>query len=296
MIRLPNFLIIGAPRSGTTTLYESLKQHPQIFLSSVKEPMFFILEEKKTFIGPDLPKGPADIEEYRSLFRDARDEKAIGEGSPCYLYSPEAPRRIKDLIPDVKFIAILRNPIDRAYSHFVFNRLVGREPLSDFRKAIAAEEDRLRQGWFMYWCYLGMGYYGAQIERYFSHFHPRQFRFFLMDDLMHTPEDLFQEVFRFLEVDEGVRISKPEKYNASGIPVNRTVQELLVKPNVVKQQLKKILSEKTQYQILTKFINRNLRKPSLDPEVHRQLISSYREDILKTQDLIHRDLSSWLVA
>jgi len=294
MIRLPNFLIIGAPRSGTTTLYESLKHHPQIFLSPKKEPMFFILEDKKTYSGPDIPTGPDDIDKYRSLFRGVRDEKAIGEATPCYLYCPEVPLRIKELIPDVKFIAILRNPIDRAYSHFLYNRMIGREPLVDINEALAAEEDRIRQGWFMYWCYRGMGYYGRQIERYFSHFDPRQFRFFLLEDLKNAPEDLFRETFQFLVVDDSVRIPKPEKYNSSGFPVNQAVQELIVKPNVLKHLLKKLLPEKTQYRLLTKFLNRNLHKPSLTWDNRRQLIACYKEDILKTQDLIHRDLSSWL--
>jgi hypothetical protein len=292
---LPNFLIIGAPRSGTTTLYESLKQHPQIFLSPMKEPMFFILEdETKTYIGPSHPHGSLDIHGYRSLFHGVRNQKAIGEASPCYLFSPKAPGKIKKYIPDAKILVILRNPVERAYSHFLFNRLGGIEPLADFSEAMAAEEDRLRKGWFIYWCYQGMGYYGRQIERYFSSFDPQQFRFFLFEDLLDAPAELFRGIFKFLGVDESVRIAKPEKYNSSGTPRSRIVHDLLNRPSLLKSPLKKVLSTKNQYRLLTKFVNRNLQKPPLDEEVRRRLTALYREDLLKTQDLIHRDLSSWL--
>jgi hypothetical protein len=292
---LPNFLIIGAPRSGTTTIYESLQQHPQIFLSPMKEPMFFILEgEKERFSGPQNPIGPRDLDAYRSLFDGATREKAVGEASTLYLFSPKAPIRIKEYLPEAKFIAILRNPVDRAYSHFMLNRMAGTEPIADFEEAIDAEEDRIRQGWFYFWSYRGVGYYGQQIERYFSHFDHRQFKFFLLEDLIANPAELFTGILRFLCVDEAFRIRPHEKYNPSGVPRNRIIHDFLRKPNFIKNQLKQILPEKTQYNLLTKFMNRNLAKPPLRAEVRRRILAIYWEDILKTQDLIHRDLSSWL--
>lgn len=292
---LPNFLIIGAPRSGTTTIYEGLKKHPQIFLSSLKEPMFFILEgEKELFPGPQNPIGPRELNGYRELFKDVQREKAVGEASTFYLFSPKAPLRIREYLPDAKLIAIFRNPVDRAYSHFLTNRLAGTEPIADLEEAMAAEEERIQKGWFLFWCYRGMGFYGRQIERYFSHFDRRQFRFFLFEDLIADPALIFSAISRFLGVDETVRIRLPEKYNPSGVPRIRLVHDFLNKPNFIKSQFKRILPEKTQYNLLTKFMNRNLAKPPLHPDVRRRILAIYREDILKTQDLIQRDLSSWL--
>ncbi len=292
---LPNFLIIGAPRSGTTTLYESLKRHPQIFMSPIKEPMFFILEgDTKEYVGPVLPKGFRDIEAYRSVFRGVREEKAVGEASPFYLFSPKAPPKIKKYIPQVKIIALLRDPVDRAYSHYMLHCMGQLEPLSDFREAVAAEKERIRKGWFIYWCYQGLGYYGKQIERYFSYFNPSQFRFFLLEDLIHSPDRLFREIFQFLGIDENIRIRKPEKYNSSGNLNNRFVRYMVLKPNIIKSALKKVLSEWTQYYLLTKFTNISLTKPPLSLEIRGQMIELFREDILKTQDLIQRDLSAWL--
>jgi len=121
---LPTFLIIGAAKSGTTSLWHYLRQHPQIFLTRHKEPNFFILEglELPPFSGPAAPEilykkiykySVTDIDSYRTLFQEVSQEKAIGEASVPYLYFPQAADRIKKYIPDVKMIVVLRNPIDR---------------------------------------------------------------------------------------------------------------------------------------------------------------------------------------
>jgi hypothetical protein len=292
---LPNFLILGAPRSGTTTVYESLKQHPQIYLSPVKEPMFFILEgEKVHFPGPISPAGPRDLEEYRSLFRNVRKEKAVGEASVYYLYHPAAPERIRKYIPDAKFIVLLRNPADRAYSQFLHNRVMGIEPIADFERALAAEEDRIRQGWFVFWCYREVGFYSRQIQRYVSLFESRQFRFFLMEDLSGDPGKLFSDIFEFLDIDASIPVRLPRKYNPSGGPRDAALHAWLMKPNAVKSLLKKVIPPKIQYNLLTDVMSRNLDKPRLAQDLRKRLTAIYREDILRTQDLIRRDLSAWL--
>ena len=240
------------------------------------------------------PRGPRDLSSYRYLFQGAKPQQAVGEASIYYLFSPKAPLRIKKYLPKAKFIVILRNPVDRAYSHFLHNRLLEKEPIADFEDALNAEEERIRQGWFIFWSYRGAGYYGTQIERYFSIFDREQFRFFLFEDLIANPANLFQQIFRFLGVDGSVRIQLPDKFNSSGIPRNKILHDFLNKPNFIKSQLKRILPEKAQYNLLTRFMNRNLAKPALNAEVRRRLLGTYRDDIVKTQDLIHRDLSSWL--
>jgi len=294
---LPNFLILGAPRCGTTTLYETLKQHPQVFVSPVKEPMFFVLEgEKDLFPGLKSPQGPRDLGAYQSLFIGAEKAKAVGEASPIYLYSPKAASGIRKYIPDAKMIAILRNPVDRAYSHFLFHRLKGEEPIADLEEAMAAEAGRTRMGWFLFWSYRGMGFYGAQIERYFSLFDREQFCFFLFEDLLSRPAELFMKIFDFLGVEDRTRIRLSEKYNASGIPQNRFLHGFLTRPNILKTYGKRFFPEKSHYRLLTRFMNRNLAKPPLSAEVRSRILPVYREDILKTQDLIGRDLSSWLAA
>jgi Sulfotransferase family len=170
---MPNFLIIGAAKSGTTSLYHYLNQHPQIYMSPEKEPEFFALEGRKLdFDGPDGKEvinrriqrnRPTNIEEYRALFEGVSGETAIGEASPWYLYSVQAPSRISYYIPGVKLIAVLRNPVERAYSLFLYLRLRGQEPLSDFSQALQAEEVRKRDNWEWWWYYKDVGFYHAQL-------------------------------------------------------------------------------------------------------------------------------------
>lgn len=132
---LPNFLVIGAHKAGTTALYNYLKQHPQVYMSPAKEPRFFALEGKNLkFLGPKKDPGNrcrfTTLEAYRELFQGVSSEVAIGEASTLYLYSQEAPKRIQHYIPDAKLIAILRNPIKRAYSNFVHAMQDDREVLT----------------------------------------------------------------------------------------------------------------------------------------------------------------------
>ena len=130
---MPNFLIIGAMKSGTTALYYYLEQHPQVYMSPVKEPNFFCSEENSD--GDFATRLGA----YQDLFRDVSGEKAIGEASHCYLYEPEAAARIQEYITDAKLIAVLRDPVDRAYSHFLHMVRNGSEPLTDFALALREE-------------------------------------------------------------------------------------------------------------------------------------------------------------
>jgi hypothetical protein len=302
-MKMPNFLIIGAPRSGTTTLHEELKRHPQVFMSSIKEPLFFTVEgESEPFRGPRDNQGIRDLKTYCSLFSGVRDEKAIGEVSPLYLYSQKAPYRIKHHIPNVKLIAILRNPIDRAYSHFLHHKLLGYENLDDFREAINAEEERERNGWSPFWFYRKMGLYSEQIARYLSLFRSDQIRVFLFEDLQRNPKELIKSIVQFLDLDGRLVIKAPARHNVSGYPINVRLNTFLTQPNFISTILSPFLSEKARLKLRLKVWDvilrgvrqSNLRKPPLRPEVREWLIEYYREDILRTQDILRCDLSYWL--
>lgn len=149
---LPTFLVIGAAKAGTTSLYHYLGQHPQVFMSPVKEPGFFALE------GHPLDfRGPGDewlrqattttLEAYQKLFEGVRDEPAVGEASVLYLHHHAAPEAIARYVPDVKLVAVLRDPVERAYSAFLYQTRNGREPLADFEEALRAEPRRIADGW-----------------------------------------------------------------------------------------------------------------------------------------------------
>jgi hypothetical protein len=305
---LPNFLIIGAAKCGTTALYNQLNQHPQIYMSPVKEPRFFALEgEKPDFRGPadrwGINRCPfTDIEAYRALFRDASGEKIIGEASTLYLYSQKAPERISHHVPDAKLVAVLRNPVERAYSAFMFMVRDGREPLSDFVRALREEEARIAGNWGPEYHYKRRGFYHSQLKRYFDRFDRGRIQVYLYEDFKSDPAGVARSIFRFLDVDDDFTPNVSAKHNVSGIPKSETLQSLyllLRRPNPLKTALKPLfpakLRRRTRARALGSIQSRNLAKPPLmSPEIRAELSEAYREDILKLQELLQKDLSGWL--
>jgi Sulfotransferase domain len=294
---MPNFLIIGAAKSGTTSLYHYLKQHPQIYMSSIKETEFFAFEgEQLNFCGPgDMQRSSiTNLEDYQKQFQRVLNETAIGEASPVYLYSPKAPERILHYIPDVKLIAILRNPVERAYSQFLMFIRDGREPVLDFAKALQQEKTRKLNNWEWGWCYLDIGFYYLQLKRYFDLFEHNQIKVYLYEDLEASPARLLKDIFQFLNVDENFLPDKSIRYNATGIPKNKFWHQLLFKPSFIKAPFKLLLPLELRKRIRLDLSNRNLVKPHLSSSLRKQLLQVYRDDILKLQDLIQRDLSKWL--
>ncbi len=290
---LPNFLIIGAMKSGTTALYYYLEQHPQVYMSPVKEPDFFCFEGKKEVNSTAI----TNIEAYRRLFNNASSELALGEASHCYLYSPEAVQRIKFYVPEAKLIAILRNPVDRAYSHFLHMVRTGTEPLTDFALALR-EDGRESRRDRVYQDYIGRGLYYEQVKRYLDEFPREQIKVYLYEDLKTAPVATLQDAFGFLGVDDSFIPDVSLKRNVSGYPKSKVLDKLL-RPGPVAHVLKLYLPTELRWRLSKVHDNlktRNLVKPSpIQPEIRQQLIDKYRVDILELQELIRRDLSNWLV-
>lgn len=290
---MPNFLVIGAQKAGTTALYEYLRQHPQIYMSPVKEPHFFTYEGEKLDsrgLGRSSNLPVTNIEAYRKLFQGASSEIATGEVSPSYLYSLKAPERIRHYIPEAKLIAVLRNPVDRAYSNFLHLTRDGREPLIDFAQALREEKARILNNWGFNWHYQQKGFYYAQLKRYFDIFEQQQIRVYLYEDLNNNPASVLKDIFQFLGVDEAFVLDTSVRHNVSGIPKNKVLHALLVNLKPITTALKPLLPAGLRQYIR----NQVLDKPSpLPPEVRRQLLEVYRPDILQLQGLIQRDLSKW---
>lgn len=292
---MPNFLIIGAAKAGTTALHTYLNQHPQIYMTPEKETNFFAFEgEILNFNGPGdeaiVQFSITDLATYQAEFQKVEREKAIGEACPLYLYSPKAPERIYSHLPQVRLIAILRNPVDRAYANFLHLIRDDREPQSDFALALQSEDDRIQQNWEWFWHYRQLGYYATQLQRYYTLFKSDQIRVYLYDDLRDNALGLVQDLFQFLEVDANFVPDMQIRPNKSGMPKNSLLHQLLTKPNPIKTILKPFfpasLRQKIQHQ--------NLTTPRLSAEVQSQLTNMYHDDILLCQDLIGRDLSTWL--
>ena len=293
---LPNFLVIGAAKAGTTSLYSYLKQHPAIFMSEVKEPRFFAPEvytDYNNVVRSGGRKIPFTPEEYERLFADVTTETAIGEASTEYLYFPGVAARIKERIPEVKLIAILRNPVERAFSAFCYQLRDDEEPLS-FESALAAESDRIKQGYRQGWHYQQVGFYAEQVARYQKTFKPEQIRIYLHDELIKDSIKVTQDIYQFLEVD-ATFIPDLTRKNISGVPKNKLLHNVFMKQNPLKSLVKPLLPGKLRKNIYQKVRTNNLKdKPSLALETRQQLVELYREDILKLENLMQRDLSHWL--
>lgn len=301
---LPNFLIIGAPKAGTTSLYEYLKQHPDVYMSPIKEPLFFsFVGENPNFLGPGDERGAinqavTDLLKYEALFADSTNKIARGEASTMYLYLPQTPDNIKRFIPDVKLIIILRHPVDRSYSHYLYLRSLEREYLRDFGQALQQEAGRIKQHWSATWHYQQVGLYSEQIKRYFERFDREQIKIYLYEDWQQNPDQILTEICQFLEIDDHFKADMSTKYKMNqkiAIPKSKTVYNFLTQPNLIKDVLRNIIPATIRQPLAAKVYRQNQEVlPKLTPDQRQKFLPIFREDILKLQALIERDLSHWL--
>jgi len=311
----PNFLIIGAQRSGTTSLFKYLQQHPDIYMSQKKEPRFFVFdEENPQFAGSEKEKSEAryqalrqasvtNFQDYCDLFRNVTSQKAIGEASPHYLYCPRAAERIRYYLPDTKIIAILRDPVERAYSNFFLQGPTdAKQFIAKFTQAVRKEENnKLDDIWDGAIHYVRKGFYYSQLMRYYNIFDQNRIKVYLYDDLNENLTGLMQDIFRFLDVKDTFIPDTSMRFSDSARKVvgNTFLAKLLAK-QWPKTLARHVFSNKYRHSIQQKLITyldstkKNFIKPALPPELRKQLIEIYREDTLKLQDLLQRDLSKWL--
>ena len=298
---LPNFFIIGAAKSGTTALYRYLRQHPEIFMPDRKEPHHFSFDERTK-----LTNGPGDYvrtaitdnAQYIRLFANVKDEIAIGEASPTYIYIPDTSERIHAVIPNAKIISILRHPAERAFSAYMHLIRDGYETILDFDEALKKEPERIENRWGPIWHYTKSGFYYEQLERYYSVFNNNLIHVIIYDDFKKDPFKVVNEIFNFLEVDDRFRPDMKAKPNVSGIPKNMTWQKIIQyffeRDNIIRSISRKIFRDEFRWRFTSNIRKMNLSQPMLPLPTKIRLIELFREDILKLQDLINYDLSIWL--
>ena len=206
---LPDFLLVGAPKCGTSALHAALRRHPQVFLPEVKEPKFFLGDGPP----PTTGGGPGDVEtwgeqvwrreDYEALFDPAPEGTRRGEGTVFYLYDTDAQDRIRALVPDARLIAVLRDPVERAHSNWAHLRGAGLEPEADFLTACDLEPGRRAAGWAPFWHYVAAGRYGEQVEALLRRFDREQVLLLSYRDLSEAPLCTLDRVCVFLGVEPG---------------------------------------------------------------------------------------------
>lgn len=297
--RWPNFLIVGAARSGTTALHEHLARHPDIFMPMQKEPSFFCFYGKNPEYTDSRNKYIQSPGEYLKLF-EGHDETIIGESSTPYLYFyDDSIRNMQSLVADsgkIKILIILRNPAERAYSQYMHNRRDLREPLT-FEEALAAEEQRKRENRHFDFYYTDKGFYYKQVKAYLENFEHVKIMFF--DDLEQQPNRFIKQVLEFLELDSDVLPEEIQQRNQSGeMKVKWFKRMLSNRSNPLLNGLRKLMSRDTKKKLRMRakniLLKHNLRKVDMDPAIRKQLIELYRADIKQLEKLIQKDLSQWL--
>ena len=286
----PNFMIIGAMKAATTSLYTYLIQHPDIFMSSIKEPKFF----------NNLPKNPISspqgkrfnkittFDQYYSLFSKVNGESAIGEASPSYLFDEKCPSLIYKSLPNIKLIIILRQPVDRAYSNFLHSRRSGKENISSFELAFKELNGPKKH------FYKEKGFYTEQLTRYFELFPFENIKILLFEDFIKNPVDASKEVFQFLNVDADF-VPEIKRQNQSGLPKG-IIGWLLMKVRYY-NLMPNITFSAFLPQFLINYIFKTVYKkpPQLDVNLKKQITKKYyKQEIKKLEELISMDLSHWI--
>ena len=297
-VSLPDFLIVGAARAGTTALHGYLRQAPGVFMPALKEPNFF------AYAGQNLAcRGPGadfinnsvtDLARYRGLFAPAPAGTIRGEASPLYLYEPAAPRNIKRIAPDAKMVVILRNPIEQAWSHFLQATKLRVEPLASFADALHAEPERIAAGWQPMLSYARFARFGEQLERYLALFPREQLLIRTYDEWQRAPHEVIRDVFRFIGADPEFVPDMSRRPNSGGVPRNPAVQDFLMKPNPITGLFAAILPVAARRAIRDRLAALNLRRDETMPSEARAILHRRLDpDIARLSELIGQDLSHW---
>ena len=298
--KTPNFFIVGAPKCGTTALYEYLRLHPNIFMPELKEPHFF---------AKDLGSYPRikTLDDYTKLFRGAAARHLrVGEASVYYLRSSVAIRNIREFNPDAKIIAMFRNPVDMVYSFHSQLLYWSEETEPDFETAWRLQERRSRgldlppksRGAFLLQ-YAEVGRFGSQVERLLSIFPSSQVKLILYDDFTASPETVYGEVIAFLELPHDRRTRFPRVNENKRARLAWLRQFYRKPPDVLRgavRTLKRAVGEEWLVAVKRKIVDLNTtreRRKPLSPAFRAELEETFAAEVALLSRLMNRDLSHW---
>jgi hypothetical protein len=312
---LPNFFLVGTGKAGTTSLHRYLQQHPQIYMSPVKEPSYFASEIRPENLTQPLQRHlrlqslklaeclkdgkpvsafgwlPSEWDEYLRLFANVKDEQAVGEASAIYLWSETAARNIHARVPDAKVIMILRDPAERAFSQYLHQVSVG-FTRSSFREHIEKCERLADRRISILYPFLEIGLYYQQVKRFLDVFPQKQIRIYWYEQDWHEPRRLLSDIFKFLEVDASFQPDLSRKALERRAP-RLTNLHYCLKQLRLWYPLRSLVPA-SLIPTLRRLAFRRGADLSMRPEDRSYLINYYREDIRQLGALLGHDLSAWL--
>ena len=298
----PTFIIVGAARSGTTSSYHWLKAHPQVFMPPVKETNYWSNLDPK-------PRGPGDMDtlgrplerkpdgtfaergaaivsswnDYLELFAGSEEFAARGEASPSYMYYPEAATRIGSALPTCKIVILLRDPVERAFSHYKAFRMAGREEL-DFASALQLEDKRLKDGWEWAWAFRSIGLYYTQVKRYLDLFRREAVGIWLYEDMRSAPVNFYSEICHFIGVADNY-VPEFTRHNRSRSKTGPLTRYSMRHLGIRRAATRLIPAPAKPF--LRSLEDNILSKPlTLTASTRRYLLEYYRKDILALQKLL----------
>lgn len=299
----PNFFLVGASRAGTTSLWDHLRQHPDVFFPAYpypKEPSYFC------DLAPVWGRPYRDLRSYLSGFEGAGGEQAIGDASTTYLPSPEAPARIHARYPNARIIVILRNPADRAHSLYTLLCQLGFEWITPFERALAEEPARRVSSsfmhdnpfWYYAYLYFSSGLYADQVERYLTIFPAPQVKILLFENLRRRPRETAQDVYRFLGIDPAF-VPSVSVQNRGSFPSWVAGQRLITRawrthPLKASESPPRIADRLLQKAAQANLFLGRLRAHNLRSSTRVELLRRYAPNILRTGSLIGTNLEAWI--
>ena len=273
----PNFFIVGAPRAGTTALYNYLKAIPEIYMSPVKDPGYFIPNDFRGFTE----------QTYIELFKNVKNEIAIGEASAGYLANSETPKRIKEKSPSAKIIITLRDPVGRTFSHYLNWKRTGKIKIS-FEKVVEKFLDKNKNDEQLEKM-IHVSMYYEQVKRYLEIFGKENVKILIFEETVKDIKNTIKKIFEFL----GVRAEPPEnieeQYSVYSEPLG-SIGTSIAQNKIISKIAKKILPSTKQEQLLRTLLNKKGEKPELLDTTKKKLQSVFHDDVKKLEKLLGRSL------
>jgi len=283
MEKWPNFFIVGAPKAGTTSIYEYLKNHPQIFMSPIKEPNYFAIN----ILTQNDPINPIrNKKKYLELFKDVKNELVIGEASTHYLSDHDAPKSIHDITPTARILISLRDPVEREFSHFLMHQGYG-ETIRNFHEQLKIEIENYQTSTEYF--ALKHGMYYENVKRYVDIFGNNQVKIIIFEEFIKNPKEGIEEILRFLDLDPKLAIFKNKIHNPYKI-VRGPIAHRVLESKKLSKLAKSFMSESIRVSIKEKFFLKRQKKPELESKDRTTLIKFYQEDVKKLESVIGRRL------